>query len=89
MLDGFDMVDAMTKISFMKANANVTDILSLKRLRYGWNKVNSNTVSGAISIVLIDISIFAICGYLILNRHISAGIVVRRVDLYTGFYGSV
>jgi ABC-type bacteriocin/lantibiotic exporter with double-glycine peptidase domain len=85
MLDGFDMVDAMTKVSFAKANACFTDMLSLKRLRYGWNKVNSNTVSGTISIILIDISIFALCGYLMLNGYITPGIVVAALTYTQAF----
>ncbi|MDR0635522.1 MAG: ABC transporter ATP-binding protein/permease [Treponema sp.] len=85
MLDGFDMIDARSRVSFTKANARFTDILSLKRLRYGYNKVNSATISGTISILLIDISIFALCGYLILNGHISAGIVVAALTYTQSF----
>lgn len=85
LLDGFDMVDAMTKVSFVKANANFTDTLSLKRKRYGWNKVNSNTVSGIISIFLIDISVFVLCGYLMLNGYITPGIVIAALTYTQAF----
>jgi ABC-type bacteriocin/lantibiotic exporter with double-glycine peptidase domain len=84
-LDGFDMADAMTKVSFAKANARFTDMLSLKRRRYGWNKVNSNTVSGTLSILLIDVSMFALCGYLMLNGYISLGIVVAALTYTQAF----
>jgi ABC-type multidrug transport system fused ATPase/permease subunit len=85
MLDGFDMVDIMTKVSFSKANARFADMLSLKRQKYGYSKVNSNTISGTISIILIDISIFALCGYLILNNYITTGVVVAALTYTQAF----
>jgi ABC-type bacteriocin/lantibiotic exporter with double-glycine peptidase domain len=85
LLDGFDMVDAVSKISFAKANARFTDMLSSKRMQYGWNKVNSTTVSGTISTILIDISIFGLCGYLMLHGYITVGIVVAALTYTQSF----
>ncbi len=83
-LEGFELVNSQSKVSFQKKNNIITNSLSEKRLGLGHAKVNGNTISGAM-ICLIDILIFIVCGSLFGKGLISTGIIVAALTYAQAF----
>lgn len=84
LLEGAEMVDAITRTAFGKQNALSTDLLSNQRYNLGKAKVNGNTISGA-AICLIDTIVFILCGILMLNGEITVGVIVAAVTYAQAF----
>ncbi|MCM1156836.1 MAG: ABC transporter ATP-binding protein/permease [Roseburia sp.] len=84
LLNGFELVNARSAVSFRHKNAKTTDTLSEKRQSYGHAKVNGNTISGAV-ICLIDVLVFALCALLFQQGQITAGIIIAALTYAKAF----
>lgn len=84
LLKGFELADRVSRPFFSRENARNTDALSKKRHVMGKAKVNGNTISGT-AVFLIDIAVFALCGIMMLNGHITAGTIFAAVTYAQSF----
>ena len=83
-LEGFDLLDRKTRKSFYRANAKITDSLSGTRWKMGRLKVDGLLVSGG-AILMINVFVFLICGFLMLSGNITAGTVVAALTYAPAF----
>ena len=84
LLDGFELVDKNSRISYYHVNEKFTNFLSQKRLNLGRKKVNGNTISGLL-ICIIDILTFVLCGVLLVNGDITSGTVLAAITYAQSF----
>lgn len=84
LLEGFELVDDVSRLAFTKQNATFTDMLSKKRYQLGIKKVNGNTISG-VAVCLIDTVIFILCGIIMSSGNITVGTVLAAITYSQAF----
>lgn len=83
-LEGFDLIDGKSIKGFQNRNCKITDDLTNKRKKFGYAKVNGNIISG-MTVCLIDILIFILCGFLFQKGYITIGVIVAALTYAQSF----